>query len=220
MTFRNLCAVGLTGALTATMLGAAVPAALADTAAAPTSPDRIDTILENLQQTGDDVELLVAAHRGQWREAPENSLPAIEAAIEDGAHVVELDVRLTSDGVPVLMHDDTVDRTTNGTGRVDELTFAQIRELRLKKGLGGDQAEVTEQIVPTLAEAMEVLRGRALINLDKAWPFREEVLAVLRETDTVDHGLFKGSPDVVEADAFMAANPDVLYMHIVNDDTA
>ena len=46
------------------------------------------------------------------------------------------------------------------------------------------------------------------------------MLAVLRETDTVDHGLFKGSPDVAEADAFMAANPDVLYMHIVNDDTA
>ena len=219
MSFRNVCAVGLTGVLTVGSLWATAPTALGVDSAG-TSRDRIDRIIADLHRTGPGVELLIAAHRGQWREAPENSLPAIEAAIEDGAHVVELDVRLTSDGVPVLMHDETVDRTTNGTGRIDELTLAQVRELRLKKGLGGAQASVTQEFVPTLAEAMDVLRGRAMINLDKAWPFRDEVLQVLRETDTVDHGLFKGSPDVAEADAFMAAHPDVLYMHIVNDASA
>ena len=60
--------------------------------------------------------------------APENSVPAILAAFEDGAKIVELDIQLTADGVPVLMHDTTVDRTTDGTGRVDSLTLAQIED--------------------------------------------------------------------------------------------
>lgn len=62
-------------------------------------------------------EKMIGAHRGQWRDFPENSLPGITEAIADGAEIVEIDVRLTADGVPVLMHDETVDRTTNGTGQ-------------------------------------------------------------------------------------------------------
>ncbi|GAA2598027.1 hypothetical protein GCM10010435_91750 [Winogradskya consettensis] len=78
-----------------------------------------------------------AAHRGYWRGAPENSLPAITQAIQHGAHIVEIDVQRTSDGELVLMHDDSVDRTTDGTGKVVALTLAQMRSLRLRSGLGG-----------------------------------------------------------------------------------
>lgn len=120
----------------------------------------------------------------------------------------------------MLTHDETVDRTTDGSGRVEDLTLQQVKQLRLKDGLGGDDAQITDAQVPTLAEAMEVLRGRAMINLDKGWPFREQILQVLEETETVDHGILKGSPTVDEAEDFMAANPDIYYMHIAGDDDA
>jgi len=67
--------------------------------------------------------ILVIAHRGAADEAPENTLPAIEAAIRMGCDIVEVDVRLSRDGKVVLIHDATVDRTTNGRGRVDELPW-------------------------------------------------------------------------------------------------
>lgn len=220
MRYSRLAVGGLTGALMIgmTAVGVAAPAT-AETYRTPIGPD-IETIKEALENTGSDVQFLAAAHRGQWRTAPENSLAAIDGSIEDGAEIVELDVRVTQDDVPVLMHDETVDRTTDGSGRVEDLTLQQVKQLRLKDGLGGDDAEITDAQVPTLAEAMEVLRGRAMINLDKGWPFREQILQVLEETDTVDHGIFKGSPTVDEAEDFMAANPDIYYMHIVGDDDA
>lgn len=173
-----------------------------------------------LRDHSSDAPLMIAAHRAQWRVAPENSIAAIEAAIADGAEIIELDIRRTKDGHPVLMHDTTVDRTTNGTGAVADLTLAQIEELRLKKGLGGAQAPLTDHRVPTLEEAMAVLRGRAFINLDKGWPIREDIYRVLKETDTVDHGLFKSTAPVDEVDAFMAAHADAHYMHVVDDANA
>ncbi|KAK2097628.1 Glycerophosphocholine phosphodiesterase [Saguinus oedipus] len=69
------------------------------------------------------------AHRGGSHDAPENTLAAIRQAAKNGATGVELDIEFTSDGIPVLMHDNTVDRTTDGTGRLCDLTFEQIRKL-------------------------------------------------------------------------------------------
>ncbi|HRC27440.1 MAG TPA: glycerophosphodiester phosphodiesterase family protein, partial [Alphaproteobacteria bacterium] len=68
-------------------------------------------------------------HRGVARYAPENTLESIHTAADMGLEWVELDVKLTRDGVPVLFHDDTLDRTTNGTGFVAACDFARLREL-------------------------------------------------------------------------------------------
>lgn len=172
----------------------------------------------DLLDHSDDAKILTAAHRGQWRDAPENSLPAIEAAFDDGAEIVELDVRLTSDGVPVLMHDETVDRTTNGTGKVSSFTLAEIRELRLKEHLGGAQTSITDERIPTLAEAMKVAADRGLVNLDKGWPAREEIWDVLVDTGTVRNGLFKSNAPVSEVQQFRDAHPGALYLHMISDD--
>jgi len=100
-------------------------------------------------------DLLVTAHRGANHWAPENTIPAIETAFELGAEVVEVDVRHTADGEYVLMHDDTVDRTTNGSGYVSEMTLAEIKELLVDDWMfGGIHGEVR---VPTLQEALEVI---------------------------------------------------------------
>lgn len=67
-------------------------------------------------------------------------------------------------------------------GAVSELTLAEVKRLRLKVGLGGSQAPLTDERVPTLAEAMAVVKGRAMVNLDKAWDIRDDVYDVLVET--------------------------------------
>lgn len=105
---------------------------------------------------------MIAAHRGDHSRAPENSLAAIEAAIAEGADIVEIDITVTTDGTPVLMHDRTVERTTTGQGRVEDKTAAEVAALRLKQQNGalGDEAP------PTLAQALAAACGRILVDLD------------------------------------------------------
>jgi glycerophosphoryl diester phosphodiesterase len=102
----------------------------------------------------------VVAHRGASAVYPENTLRAFEGAIDVGADLVELDVRLTSDGVPVILHDLDVSVTTDGTGRVHELTLAEVKRLDASRGRG-ERAEV-----PTLREALELLSGRVGVNVE------------------------------------------------------
>lgn len=174
-----------------------------------------EEIQAELDNHGPEAEMLMAAHRGQWREYPENSLMAVEEAIADGAEIIELDVMITQDNVPVLMHDATVDRTTDGTGRVDEMTYAEIRELNLVEGLGGEDAAVTEHKVPTLEEAMELVKNRVLVNIDKAGT-DPRVIDVLETTETFDHAIFK-SGNFDEAVEFLEEYPEGNYMLIISD---
>jgi glycerophosphoryl diester phosphodiesterase len=102
---------------------------------------------------------LVVAHRGASATNPENTLEAFEAAIAAGAGAIEFDVRLTADGAPVVMHDATVDRTTDGRGPVRSLSLAEIAALRIRAGEG-----VTH--VPTLRETLEFVSGRIGIDVE------------------------------------------------------
>ncbi|UCH36265.1 MAG: glycerophosphodiester phosphodiesterase family protein [Armatimonadota bacterium] len=121
---------------------------------------------------------LVIGHRGAPTEAPENTLAAFRKALDLGAHGVELDVRLTADGHLVIMHDDTVDRTTDGTGAVADMTLEQIRSL----SAGGET-------VPTLHEALQTVapRGEAMLDLkfsgtSERWrELVEKTVAVIEE---------------------------------------
>jgi glycerophosphoryl diester phosphodiesterase len=103
---------------------------------------------------------LVVAHRGASALETENTLPAFEEAVAAGADVVEFDVRMTADGVAVVMHDPDVSRTTDGHGRVRDLTLAQIRQLRILTRSGGT-AEV-----PTLEETLRCCSGRIAVDVE------------------------------------------------------
>lgn len=92
----------------------------------------------------------VLAHRGDARHEPENTLPAFAAALSRGADGVELDVRLTRDGVPVVLHDATVDRTTDGHGRVSALSSAELGRLRCRT-TGQGNAQIG---IPRLEEVL------------------------------------------------------------------
>lgn len=220
MPLHSRSAARRVGAVTVAALLSGFTAVVGLAPAAAEPDQEFDRIHGQLMQHGSDAPLMIAAHRGQWRAAPENSLAAIDRAIADGAEIVEIDVRKTRDGALVLMHDDTVDRTTDGIGKVSDLTLAEIRDLHLKVGLGGAQAAVTDHRVPTFTETMKAIKGRALVNLDKGWDVREDMYAVLEQTDTVDHGLFKGSPTLAAGAEFMAAHADAHYIHLVDDANA
>ena len=167
----------------------------------------------------DEPQTWVGAHRGQWRDHPENSVPGILQAVDDGAEVIEIDIKKTKDGHMVLNHDDTVNRTTNGRGRVEDLTLAQVKGLRLRQGQGNGPSPLTDLHVPTFSEILEATRGQnILLNLDKGWEYRDQLIAELDAAGMLDYGLFKGAPNAEEANEFMAANPRAQYMHIIDDD--
>src|SRR5580658_5587834 len=84
--------------------------------------------------------IVVIAHRGAHREAPENTLASLEKAIEIGCDYVELDVRRTKDGALVIMHDNSVNRMTNGKGKIADLTLAEIRKFEVKSRHGAKWA--------------------------------------------------------------------------------
>jgi glycerophosphoryl diester phosphodiesterase len=119
--------------------------------------------------------VIVVGHRGCALLEPENTLRGFRRALALGCDYLETDVRLTRDGQLVLMHDETVDRTTNGSGRVADLTFAEIRAL---------DAGQREQ-VPTLAEALVVVRGQAQLLCElKGEGTADEAVRVVREAGT------------------------------------
>lgn len=100
---------------------------------------------------------LVIAHRGNSAHAPENTIAALQSAVELGADAVEFDVRLTRDGVPVLLHDLTLDRTTSGQGRLSDLDMTQVRGL--DAGRAASQWTGPRVAVPTLEEVLDRFRS-------------------------------------------------------------
>ncbi|MFT4232543.1 MAG: glycerophosphodiester phosphodiesterase family protein [Leucobacter sp.] len=119
----------------------------------------------------------IISHRGAAAVAPENTLAAMSVAIDQDVEFVETDVRLTSDGVPILMHDPELDRTTSGSGPVSERTFAEIRSLDAGSWFSPD---FVGEPVPTLEEFLDLLAPsttRALIELKGEWtPEQMEVV--------------------------------------------
>lgn len=112
--------------------------------------------------------VIAVGHRGTMKFAPENTLAAFDKAIEMGARAIEMDVRMTADGHFVIMHDATVDRTTDGRGFVSKMTLAEIVALDAGSWFGPD---FSGERVPTLREALRHLKGRAAVDIDfKAGP--------------------------------------------------
>ena len=173
---------------------------------------RADGLRENLLH-GSRETVLIVSHRADWRNHPENSLPAIEGSIAAGVEMAEIDLQRTKDGHLVLMHDATVDRTTTGTGKVADLTLEDIRSLRLRDGLGSP----TGVRVPTLREALLAARGRVLLNLDKSHRHFFEILPILEETGTSGQVLLKGPGTVAELQsAGHGILAKVAYMPVAN----
>lgn len=141
-----------------------------------------------------DKSILIASHRGDWRNACENSLEAIENAIKMGVDIVEVDLAKTKDGQLILMHDRTLDRTTTGSGAVSDHTLAEVKTLYLRNGCHIK----TIYKVPTLEEALLVAKGRIMLNLDKAFDYFDQVYDLLQKTGTTDLAIMKSNAPAEE----------------------
>jgi glycerophosphoryl diester phosphodiesterase len=153
---------------------------------------------------------MVTAHRGAGGDfgtiAPQNSLSAVRAGIVMGVDAVEIDVRQTLDGRFVLMHDASVDRTTDGTGDVSALTLADIRALRLKSDNLLSGGDFSCDVVPTLEEVLDLTRDRVWIYLDAKTDAVADVVALVAARGMLDQ-VVVASGDTSKALAARAANP-------------
>nr|WP_218779802.1 glycerophosphodiester phosphodiesterase family protein [Hymenobacter crusticola] len=175
---------------------------------------RVDGIIRSLRDPASK-QVLVVAHRGDWRNAPENSLLAIEYAIEKGVDVVEIDLKKSKDGVLILMHDQTIDRTTSGKGKPEDYTWAELQQLTLKNPHGAP----TRQRIPTFEQCMLAAKGRVMINVDKGYDYFQEAYAVLEKIGTVDHAIIKSSEPYEKVKAEngnLLSNKQLAYMPIVD----
>ncbi|MHA6696069.1 glycerophosphodiester phosphodiesterase [Homoserinimonas sp. A520] len=169
-----------------------------------------------LREPGDSA--LIAGHRGDRSAAPENTIPALQSALDGTMVYVETDIRLSSDGVPVLIHDATVDRTTNGSGRVSELTLAELQQLDagswFAKVFAGLQIPTLESFLGLLAESNK----KAMLELKGDWT-EEALIAVSALVES--HGLARrvvvASFNTDTLTRLQEVVPDLLRMIIIRD---
>ncbi len=187
--------------------------ALVGVIAFASAESRADRLIRELNNPKSEY-VFVAAHRGDWRNFPENTLEAVESAIRMGCDIVEVDVHRTADGHLVCMHDRTINRTTNGKGRIKELTLDSIRNCKIRTG---HNRRTSRYKVPTLEEMLDVCRGRVLINIDKGWDYYDQILAMLKERGMTNHVIIKSSksPELVKAH-LAAHSENMLYMPVIN----
>lgn len=176
--------------------------------------ERVNTLTQELRDPASP-KVLVVSHRGDWRNAPENSLQAFRNCLNMNVDMIEIDLKQTKDGHLVLMHDETIDRTTNGKGRPSDYTLEELRQFRLINGLG----RVTDHVIPTLEEVLNLCKGKILINIDKGYDFFKEVYELTERTGTTGQVVIKSSYPLSKV---QQENGDVLdkviYMPIIQLD--
>src|SRR5690606_6726558 len=158
---------------------------------------------------------LISGHRGTIEQGlTENSIEGMEAVLRHTPAFFEIDPRLTKDGVVVLMHDATLDRTTTGSGKLADHTWEEVQQLRLKDRDGN----ATGYRVPTLEDAIEWAHGKTVLNLDHKDLPLEQTAAIIRKHDAYSWVMVTvHSPD--EARYYLDQNPDqMLSAHILTVD--
>ena len=174
--------------------------------------DRAERLRDNLFNNPKYV--TIVAHRGDWRNHPENSIPAFKSCIDMGIDMIEIDVQRTKDGKLILMHDRTVDRCTNGKGKIEDMTYDEIQKLRLRPQ---HNASATRNHIPTLEEVLVLCKGKILINIDKGYDYFQQVYELLEKTGTTDQVIVKSGYSIDKVKKENGSVLDkVIYMPIVN----
>ncbi len=129
--------------------------------------------------------VLVAAHRAAHIHYPENSLPAIQEAIRLGVDIVELDVKVTKDGVAILMHDETIDRTTTGSGKPSDYTLEELKKFSLVH-----KKETTNEQIPTFEEALKLVKNNIMVDIDLKTGQLDPIIEAIKNQACEDHVFF------------------------------
>ena len=151
-------------------------------------------------------EVLVASHRATHHIYPENSLKAIQASIDLGVDIIEIDVKVSKDGIPFLMHDRTMDRTTNGKGDPEELTWDELQQLSIV-----DKGKKTSFKIPSLEAALELADGKILVDLDLKTDRVDKIMVVVKRLDMTESVFFFDS-DYDVLSRIKAADKDFMIM--------
>ncbi|MBX2844233.1 MAG: glycerophosphodiester phosphodiesterase family protein [Flammeovirgaceae bacterium] len=161
--------------------------------------------------------VMTVAHRGDWRNAPENSIKAVSNCVDLGVEIVEIDVRMTKDSALIVMHDLTLERTSTGKGKIADWPLDSLLTLKLKNGAGMK----TGHKIPTLKEMMIFVKDKPiLLNLDKAWNYLPQTYEILKETGTVQQSIFKGNEPLPKMREKWGSYMDsILYMPMVWPET-
>lgn len=133
--------------------------------------------------------VMVMAHRGGFVSTPENSISGIQNSINIGVDIVEMDVQLTKDGHLIIMHDATIDRTTDGSGLVSNFTLAELKKFKLTYPNG----LISNEYIPSLKEVLEFSKGKMHLFIDKSDNYLDLVYADMLATNTVDQTIMGGT---------------------------
>lgn len=168
--------------------------------------------------------VIVACHRGDWRNFPENSLQGIESIIRYGADIMELDIHMTKDSVLVLSHDADVKRCTNfrkiyknqpeKSARICDLTYAEIQRLSLNRAHG---IAIDTIKMPTLREALLCCKDRICVNIDKGFDYYDRIMEISEELGVTRQILIKSSKSIEEvAEIENSHTNKMMYMPVVD----
>lgn len=138
---------------------------------------RVDTLLNYLYDKGESAHVMIFAHRGNWRNSAENSLQAFQECIDENLDGIEIDLQMTKDSVLVIMHDETIDRTTTGKGLVSDYNLSELKKFKLLNPIG----VITRQKVPTFEEILLLAKDKILIQVDKWKPYSKQVIELARK---------------------------------------
>jgi glycerophosphoryl diester phosphodiesterase len=170
-------------------------------------------LMVSAQSLPDEHAIIVVSHRGDWRNAPENSLQAIQNCVDMGVDMVEIDLKRTKDGQLILLHDNLINRTMTGTGKPSDYTLEELKAMRLKNGAGS----ATRHQVPTLEEAMQLAKDKIKVNIDKGYDYFKEVIPILENTGTIGQVIIKsGLPYQTVIKENQELLDKVAYMPVVN----
>lgn len=133
--------------------------------------NRVDTLLQYMHDGGKSKHVMIFAHRGNWRNSAENSIQAFQDCINEGLDGIEVDLQMTKDSVLIIMHDETLDRTTTGSGKVSDYTIDELRKLRLLNPIGVK----TRQTIPTFEQVLLLAKDKILIQVDKWKAYGQQV---------------------------------------------
>ena len=158
---------------------------------------------------------MITAHRGASYEFPENTVLAMQMAVEAGADMIEFDLRGTKDNIPVLLHDQTIDRTSNGSGIPEDFTLHELKKFNFSYFLQGERrtAQVYENVqIPTFEEILAAFRGKVCMNIQvyaKTDAVLKNICRLFKEYDMYDHGYFTITPDYIEK--VRAIDPEIEF---------
>lgn len=154
--------------------------------------NRAETLRSLILDGGQSNHIMVFAHRGDWRNAPaENSLAAYQRCIDLGIDGIEVDIQMTKDSVLVVMHDDTLDRTTTGSGRICDFTYEELKSLHLLSPIKVE----TRLHIPTFREVLRLAKGKILIQVDKWTNVKDLVIKEAKEEGCLSQIILRSSWD-------------------------